>query len=307
MSSAAAGSLVIERDAEVATWYRFGGRADQLARPVNVEELRQCLEIDRDLRVLGAGANLLVDDDGVDGLVVSLRRGDFREIAIEEGASGGEVVVGAGVDLRKLIHETAARGLAGLERLGGVPATIGGAVRMNAGGTYGEIGDLIASVRGLTRDGDEVILERPEIDFGYRSSGLEDMIITGARLRLGRDDPAAIRERLKEIMNIKAATQPMGERSAGCAFRNPTLASDIEGIGAAGQRVSAGLIIDRAGLKGLSVGSARVSDNHANFMVGELGRTRARDVMELMNVVQARVAERFGIALTPEVVIWSRR
>jgi UDP-N-acetylmuramate dehydrogenase len=305
MSSAAAGSLVIERDAEIATWYRIGGRADRLARPANVEELRQCLEVDPGLRVLGAGANLLVDDGGVDGLVVSLGRGDFREVAIDEGAC--EVVAGAGVDLRRLIHDTARLGLAGLERLGGVPATIGGAVRMNAGGTYGEIGDLIASVRALRHDGAEVILSRPEIDFAYRSSGLEELIITGARLKLGRDDPAAIRERLKAIMSAKGASQPMGERSAGCAFKNPTLDRGIDGLGGAGQRIGAGLVIDRAGLKGLRVGGAAVSHAHANFIVAEPGRARARDVIELMDLVRAGVAERFGIALAPEVVIWSRR
>lgn len=305
MTPAPTSTLRIERDAPVATWYRIGGRAERLARPATVDELRHCLEMDAELRILGAGANLLVDDDGVDGLVVSLTQGVFREVVVDEEACS--VIVGAGVDLRRLINDTARMGLAGLERLGGVPATIGGALRMNAGGSYGEIGDLVESVRALRRDGAEVILTRPEIDFAYRSSGLEDLIVIGARLRLQRDDPGAIRERLKTIMGDKGARQPMGARSAGCAFKNPTLEADIDGIGSAGQRLSAGMVIDRAGLKGLGAGGASVSHTHANFIVAEPGQARARDVIELMDLVRERVAGRFGIMLEPEVIIWSRR
>ena len=305
MSGAAASTLVIERDAPVSTWYRIGGSADRLARPTTLDELRHCLDLDPNLRILGAGANLLVDDDGVGELVVSLAQGEFRDVVVDE--SGPDLVVGAGADLRRLINDTARMGLAGLERLGGIPATIGGAIRMNAGGTWGEIGDVVDSVRALRRDGAEIILSRPEIDFEYRSSGLEDLLIVGARLRLQRDDPGAIRQRLLKVMEAKGATQPMGARSAGCAFRNPTLAADLDEVGAAGQRISAGLLIDRAGLKGLAVGGASVSFEHANFIVAEPGRARARDVIELMDLVRQRVADRFGVALEPEVVIWSRR
>jgi UDP-N-acetylmuramate dehydrogenase len=270
-----------------------------------VEELRQCLLLDPEARILGAGANLLVDDDGVEQLVVSLAQGEFRQVDIDEQAA--TVVAGAGVDLRRLINDTARLGLAGLERLGGVPATIGGAIRMNAGGAYGEIGDLVESVRAVQRDGVEVVLSRPEIDFRYRASGLEDLIVTGARFQLAHEEPGAIRHRLKTIMAFKGASQPMGERSAGCAFKNPTLARDVDDIGAAGERISAGLLIDRAGLKGLAVGGASVSHAHGNFIVAEPGRARARDVIDLMDVVRERVAERFGVTLANEVVIWSRR
>ncbi|MFG0283847.1 MAG: UDP-N-acetylmuramate dehydrogenase [Phycisphaerales bacterium JB039] len=305
MTGAAASTLVIERDAPISTWYRIGGRADRLARPATLDDLRHCLDLDADLRILGAGANLLVDDEGVGALVVSLAQGEFRDVVVDE--SGPDLVVGAGVDLRRLISDTTRMGLAGLERLGGIPATVGGAIRMNAGGAWGEIGDVIDSVRALRRDGDEVILSRPEIDFAYRASGLDDLLIVGARLRLRREDPGEIRRRLLRIMEAKGASQPMGQRSAGCAFRNPTLKADLDGVGRAGQRISAGLLIDRAGLKGLAVGGATVSAAHANFIVAEPGRARARDVIELMDLVRRRVADRFGVALEPEVVIWSRR
>lgn len=354
----------IEHDAPIPTWFGVGGRADRLARPRSIDELRACLRMDPRLRVLGAGANLLVDDDGVSELVVSLSSPAFTAWSFDDKPEPGEqaganpllgidvprtegcVRVMAGADLPKLILEAVRRGCAGLEGLGGIPANVGGALVMNAGGTFGQIADVVERVFAFSRDGSFLTLERTQIEFGYRRSGLNHLILLGADLRLGEAGVSTLRTRLKEVMAYKASSQPMSANSAGCCFKNPTLARDVDGIGRAGDRVSAGLIIDRASCKGLRVGSASVSDRHANFLMVDKGavqterplvqgasgplsdaggypaadgtsappvtiethrpRAKARDVIDLIALVQQRVRERFAIDLETEVVIWRR-
>jgi UDP-N-acetylmuramate dehydrogenase len=295
--------LQIERDVTIPTWFGIGGRADRLARPQTFDDLRECVRLDPKLRILGDGANLLVDDDGVAELVVALTAKPMAIWAIDR--ASGRVTADAGANLPKLILETVRLGLAGLEGLGGIPATVGGAVIMNAGGAFGEIADAVAKVHGLRRNGSEITLERDEIDFTYRHSGLNDLILTSVEFELREEDPVALRNRLKEVMEYKRNSQPMAERSAGCVWKNPTLPHDLEAIGPKGERVSAGLLIDRAGGKGARVGGASISPRHANFVVTELG-SRARDVIELMDQTKRRVFDRFGVTLEPEVVIWKR-
>lgn len=291
---------IIERDAPVPTWFGIGGAADALARPATIDELRDILPDHQRVRVLGDGANLLVDDDGVDGLVVSLQA--LAAIERPDPTNPGLLRVGAGANLPRLVVDTVREGLAGLEALGGVPATLGGAIAMNAGGAFGQIADVVERVFALTRLGDPIELRRGDIAFGYRHSGLRDLVITGADLRLRRtEDPGALRERLKEVMAYKKASQPMADRSAGCVFKNPSMPD--------GNRESAGRLIDRAGLKGLRVGGAMVSPVHANFVVterqGALAPT-ARDVLRLMREVRRRVRETHGIELEPEIAVWTR-
>jgi UDP-N-acetylmuramate dehydrogenase len=293
--------LEVAEHAPIPTWFGVGGRADRLARPESVDSLRQCVETDPDLRILGDGANLLVDDEGVGELVLDM--GGLRSVEID--GTTGRVVALAGADLPRLVVESVRRGLAGLEGLGGIPATLGGAVMMNAGGVFGQIADAVAAVHALDREGRAVVMPRELIDFGYRRSGLRGLVIAKVELELRPVDPVALRARLKEVMAYKKASQPMAERSAGCAFKNPTLGADLEGVGAAGARVSAGMLIDRAGAKGLRRRSAQVSPVHGNFLTADAGG-RARDVIELMDQVHRRVMDRFGIGLEPEVVIWRR-
>ncbi len=293
----------IKRNAPIPTWYRVGGRADLFAEPETVEQLAQVIEAEDKVRVLGEGANLLVADDGVDGVVISLKNGIFSEISVDPGSH--LLVAGAGVDLRRLITLTSNEGLAGLEILGGIPATVGGAVRMNAGGTFGQIAQSVAHVFVMGRDGRERMLEAWQVDFGYRHSGLEDEIITRVAFALTPEDPKAVRDRLRACMEHKKRTQPMGEQSAGCSFKNPLLISDIRGVGQPGTRVSAGKLIDLAGCKGLRVGGAQVSEHHANFFVTDKGAT-ATDVIALMDQVRTRVFDKFGVELEREVVVWER-
>ena len=296
--------LAMERDAPIPTWFGVGGRAERLARPASVEDVRRCVDLDPDLRVLGDGANLLVDDDGVSELVIALNAPEFMRVTWPE-APASLVIAGAGASLPRLITESVRRGLAGLEVLGGIPATVGGAVVMNAGGRFGQICDAIARVHAVDRQGGVHVIERDEIEYGYRCSGLGQLIITSVEFALHPADTPALRRRLLEIMEYKKSTQPLADRSAGCTFRNPTLHAPIADIGEAGQRIGAGLLIDRAGCKGWRAGGAEVSRAHANFFVAGAGG-RARDVLDLIDRVRHRVLERFGVALEPEVVIWRR-
>ncbi|MFO0860794.1 MAG: UDP-N-acetylmuramate dehydrogenase [Phycisphaerales bacterium] len=298
--------LPISTLAHLPTWFGIGGGADRFATIRRADQLRRALETDAALRVLGDGANLLVDDDGVGELVVRMD-GELAEWTIDP--AKGIVRVGCGANLPKLINETVRQGLAGLETLGGIPASVGGALMMNAGGKFGEIEQFVVRVEVLTRDGSLRTIERKDISFAYRRSGLKDYILVSCELQLTPDDPAAARKRLKEVMSYKKTSQPMAEKSAGCTYKNPTLEHDVMDLydanGRAGRRVPAGLLIDRAGLKGLAVGAVSVSDVHANFFVTRPGAT-ARDVIGLMQEVERRVLDRFGVKLEREVVVWSR-
>lgn len=307
MPSPAAHELVIEHDAPIPTWFEVGGHADRLARPASPEDVRRCLELDPRLRVLGDGANLLVDDAGVGELVVAFTDPGMSRATIDPAT--GFVHAMAGAKLPRLVTDTVRQGLGGLEGLGGIPATLGGAMVMNAGGSFGQIADVVVRVHAMDRRGRELTLERSEIGFGYRRSGLGGLVLLSAELRLEAGDPAALRGRLKEVMAYKAGSQPMANKSAGCAFKNPTITSPVKGLpegqGEVGSRVSAGMLIDLAGCKGLRVGGAEVSRGHANFLVTHPGAT-ASDVIRLMEEVERRVLDRFGVRLEREVVVWRR-
>ena len=285
-----------ERDAALGplTWYGVGGAADVLAQPQSVEQLaelgRLCDQAGLPLRVLGSGANLLVADGGVRGVVVQLTAEAFCRIEFE----GDTAVAGGGADLARLIMVCARRGLGGLEVLAGIPASIGGAVRMNAGGKYGQIAPLVAQVTAMDAIGNVRTLGRDDLQFDYRSSNLTDLIITEVRFDLTPVDPADLRQRVKEIFAFKTATQPLRDSSAGCAFKNPTADESDK---------PAGKLIDEAGLKGLRIGAAEVSPVHANFIVVHKDGA-ADDVLAVMDEVERSVAERFGVTLRREVVVW---
>jgi UDP-N-acetylmuramate dehydrogenase len=258
------------------TWYRIGGPARYLVRPRSIEELRATLHAANDaslpVYVLGLGANLLVRDEGVDGVVIKLDEPAFREVTIE----GTLVRAAAGADAANLA---------------GIPGTLGGLIRMNAGGKFGDIGAVVESVDVMDYSGQLTTLTRHEILFSYRSTDIAAPIILGATLRLEADDPEELGKRYKEIWMYKQNSQPLNAKSCGCIFKNP------------GQAQSAGALIDQAGLKGLRVGNAEVSTRHANFLIAHPDCTSA-DVLKLIKLVQERVAEKFAIDLHPEVKVW---
>jgi len=296
--------LAVEHDAPIETWFHIGGRADRLARPESAEELARCLELDERLLVLGEGANLLVDDEGVKNLVVSLQTDGFRAIDLDD--TTGIVRVGAGAALPRVIAQTVNAGLGGLQTLAGIPATIGGAAVMNAGGAFGSFADHVLQVEAMDRLGRMHTIARREIDYAYRQSLMNHLLITAVVFQLDQADPEELKSERAKCMQYKAKTQPMSERSAGCVFKNPTLAEPIEGVGEHGQRISAGMLIDRAGCKGLRAGGAGVSHMHANFIT-TTPDANASSVIDLIEQVQSRVLERFGVALQRELVIWTDR
>jgi len=304
-TTAIVNDLEILENEPIPTWFHVGGRADRLVNVRDQADLARAIALDPSARVLGDGANLLVDDGGVGELVIATKR--MNRVRIE--SKSGKVWAEAGADLPKLIVATVREGLAGLEGLGGVPATVGGATIMNAGGKFGEIADSITAVHVVDRSGRERVLSRSEIQFSYRHSGLAPFLVTAVEFQLQPSDQPSLRKRLLEVMEYKKHSQPMKDKSAGCCFKNPTLTtalSDSRGpIGEAGARVSAGMLIDRAGLKTLAIGGASVNERHGNFLVTTEGAT-AGDVIRLMEEVERRVFDRFGVVLEREVVVWSR-
>lgn len=294
----------VEPDAPLGprTWFGVGGRADALVSPRSVEALQtlvaRCQRDGIDLRVLGEGANLLVADEGVGGVVVRLDAPCFRECALNRRGGVEAVRAMAGADLPKLILDSARIGLEGLEGLAGIPASVGGAVRMNAGGAFGAIADRLHSVAVIDRRGELAIHPVSDLALGYRRCWLPGPVLLWAAFRLDEGDPVRLRSRVKEVFSYKRSTQPLADHSAGCMFRNPD--AELDGV-----RRGAGWLIDQAGLKGLSIGGAEVSRQHANFFTVHPGAT-AFDLLELSALVASRVFDRFGVRLEREVVVWSR-
>lgn len=282
------------------TWYGVGGSAAIFARPSSIAQLSALLARCRERGVpaycLGSGANLLVTDEGVDGVVVKLDDPTFATLTIEDHM----VTVGAGFDLMKLVLATAKAGLRGLEVVAGIPASVGGAVRMNAGGAFGDTGSCVQRVQVMSDAGQVYYRDRDDLVFDYRHSNIVAPFILEVSFELTPDDPDDLMRRVKEIFLYKKNSQPMGESSAGCAFKNPTPPDPEEG----GSPIAAGQLIDRAGLKGFTIGGASVSPVHANFIVADKATATANDVKAVIDHVQATVRERFGMTLEREVVVW---
>ena len=273
------------------TYLRLGGPARYLAIPGDIEQLQQLLGWARaeglSLRVLGGGSNLLVADEGIDALVVSLRRaaGSFTFI-------GERVVAGAAVMLPALSRAAAERSLGGLEFAVGIPGAIGGALNSNAGiGDGRSIGLLVEEVEVLGGRGRSTI-PRSELFFGYRRSSLRGagVMVLGATLRLQPRPKEEIEAELRTLLEHRQATQPTAGPNAGSVFRNPE--GDF-----------AGRLIEAAGCKALSVGAATVSDLHANFFVHD-GTATTADMVGLMALVQRRVLDHAGVRLQPEIEWW---
>ncbi len=273
------------------TWIRLGGPARWFIRPRSLEELqeavRRCRENEISIRVLGLGANLLVSDDGVDGAVFRFSEPHWMRMEF----SDGRVDAGAGVDMQKLMVKCVRQGRSGLECLAGIPGTIGGGVRMNAGGRFGDLGASVRQVTVMDTEGTVFERERDDLVFEYRRTNISAAFILGATLELEEDAPERILRKTKEIWMFKKNTQPLNNKSAGCIFKNPP------------EGPSAGALIDQAGLKGLRIGGAEVSTKHANFIVAYPG-CKSADVHETIKVVRQRVLEQYATELQLEVQVW---
>jgi UDP-N-acetylmuramate dehydrogenase len=237
--------------------------------------------------VLGQGANLLIDDSGIDAVIIHLEDESFGEILINDTI----VTVGGGTTLGRVIQETIKQGLSGMEVLVGIPGTVGGAVRMNAGGRFGDIGTLISQIHVVDTSGSPFWREKPELVFEYRNTNIQDQVITKVSFELMGDDPQRILHRMKETWILKKNSQPLSLHSAGCVFKNPS--SDQP----------AGMLIDRAGLKGKAIGGASVSTQHANFIVNQ-DNAKFSDVMELIDLIKKTIQDKNGIDLELEIEVW---
>src|SRR5581483_2828101 len=197
---------------------------------------------------------------------------------------------GGGVKLGHLISTAVREGLAGLETLVGIPGTVGGALHGNAGSRGGDIGQWTCRATLMTTKGEIVERSREELVFAYRESSLDELVILAGEFQLEPDDPEELTKRMQKQWIVKKAAQPLGHQSAGCIFKNP-------------RGMSAGMLIDQAGLKGTRVGGAEVSDRHANFIVAEPGAT-TQDVLRLIELVRSRVVDRLGVELELEIEVW---
>jgi UDP-N-acetylmuramate dehydrogenase len=269
------------------TSLRIGGPADIFIVPQDVDDIRHALRFaEREqltIAVIGGGNNLLVRDRGVRGVVLRLEgclgRAEFQ---------GEEAIAGAGVSLSSLIREAAALNLGGIECLVGIPATIGGALAMNAGTPDGWIGDFVSAVYFLHPDGSLGEFKPDNGAFSYRTfHAPTGAVLIGCRLRLHRRPMTDIQKEIRQRLKVKKSTQPLALASAGCVWRNPPGAE-------------AARLIEKSGLRSKRINGAEVSAKHANFIVNRGGATAA-DVLALMDLTRERVQAQFGVALEPEM------
>ena len=269
------------------TSYRIGGDGKFWLKPRTEKAVGLALQkialANIPLLVLGGGSNVLVSDQGWQGVVLQVGA-NLSGWQI----NGTQVTVLAGTRLMDLVEGTVSQGLRGIESMAGIPGTVGGALRMNAGAFGQEVDKVTVSVSGFQYSGDPVKLIREQIAFGYRSAPeLSDRVITSAVLQFQRHSTAALKTRMEDILARRTARQPLEYPSCGSVFKRP--AGDY-----------AGRLIEAAGLKGTRIGDAMVSPKHAGFIVN-LGGATADDVYQLICRIRSAVADRFGVDLEPEV------
>jgi UDP-N-acetylmuramate dehydrogenase len=272
------------------TFLKVGGPAEALAQPRSRDELagivKRSFQKGIPLRVLGGGSNILVRDEGVRGVVLRLSEPAFTEVSVE----GRKVRAGTGARLSALISQSARHSLAGLELLIGIPGTVGGAVRRNAGDRSGEIGQYVRQVEVLEDDGTVQVRERDELRFAYRSSNLDEPVLLAAEFELEADATDAIVKRMRKAWIERRASQPLSYQAALRVFKDP-------------RGTSAATLVEQAGLAKTQMGGAEVSERDPNYIVAHPGAS-ARDVLRLIDLVRSRVRERFNIDLELQITIW---
>ncbi len=267
-------------------WFRAGGNAEILFRPADADDLATFLAArnpDTQVSVIGVGSNLLLRDGGVPGVVIRLPAA-FGKISIE----GLRMRIGAAALDAAVARAAAEAGIAGFEFLRGVPGTIGGALRMNAGCYGREIADIFVEATAVDGAGNKHTLSAADMAFVYRNSGVpDDYVFVEAVLEGTPDDPAAILGRMNVLIEQREATQPVKSRTGGSTFKNPP-------------GYKAWQLVDEAGCRGLTVGGAQVSEKHANFLINT-GNATSADIEALGEQVRARVKAKSGISLEWEI------
>jgi UDP-N-acetylmuramate dehydrogenase len=280
------------------TTFKVGGNADWLITIRSADEIARAIRIARDHRVavtvLGGGSNVLVADEGVAGLVIRIHGGEVRQI------DDATVRADAGVTINGLVRWTIAHGLAGVEAWAGTPGTVGGAVYGNAHFRGRLVSELVKSVTLLSPMGQWTTVPSAHMEFGYDYSRLHRTreIVVAADFNVTHGDPDRLRDTARESLAFRKRTQPLEKSSAGCIFQNPDPQRDRvpEGI-----PLSAGALVDRAGMKGAALGAAHVSTRHANFIVSD-GGASASEIARLIERCRAEVRRQFGVELRDEIV-----
>jgi len=281
------GRLLANEPLAPLTWFRVGGPAQVLFTPADEDDLAYFLaRLPADVPVypVGVGSNLIVRDGGVEGVVIRLSPRGFGEIKAE----GDTVRAGTAALDKRVAEAAAAANIAGLEFYFGIPGSIGGALRMNAGANGGETRDVLVEARGVTRKGEKVAFSNADMKFVYRGNGVDPSVIfTGATFRGRIAEPSAIRARMDAVQTHRETAQPIREKTGGSTFKNP-------------HGHSAWKLIDAAGLRGFRVGGAQVSQMHCNFLINT-GEATGHDIETLGETVRARVKAHSGIELQWEI------
>jgi UDP-N-acetylmuramate dehydrogenase len=281
------GRLLANESLAPLTWFRVGGLAQVLFTPADEDDLAYFLKALADalpLQVVGVGSNLIVREGGVPGVVIRLSPRGFGEAK----AQGDLVSAGAAVLDKRVAEVAAAANVSGLEFYFGIPGSIGGALRMNAGANGAETRDVLVEATGIDRKGNTHIFANADMKFAYRGSGVDPQVIfTSARFRGVAAAPEAIRARMAEVQTHRETAQPIREKTGGSTFKNPP-------------GHSAWKLIDAAGCRGLRLGGAQVSDMHCNFLINT-GNATGHDIETLGETVRARVKESSGVELHWEI------
>lgn len=281
------GRLLANQSLAELTWFRVGGPAQVLFTPADEDDLAYFLaHLDSEIpvNVVGVGSNLIVRDGGIAGVVIRLAPRAFGEVS----ANGAIITAGAAALDKRVAEVAASANIGGLEFYFGIPGTIGGALRMNAGANGGETKDALIEARGVGRDGTKHIFSNADMKFVYRNSGVDPSIIfTSARFRGEIRDTDAIRARMAEVQTHRETAQPIREKTGGSTFKNPP-------------GHSAWKLVDAAGCRGLRVGGAEVSEMHCNFLINT-GDATADDIETLGETVRERVKANSGIELHWEI------
>ena len=281
--------FIFDAQLSLYTTYRVGGVAEVLALPENEDQIKHLIDFSRKkklpFRVLGLGSNILVSDAGLRGVTCCLR--NFKNVKID----GNTVAAAAGTALDEVVCQSINVGLGGLENLSGIPGSVGGAVFMNAGAFKAETFDKLKSFTALAAKGEIKEFKKEDVKYEYRKVwGIEDCVILSATWVLDTQDKEILKARREEILQNRAAKQPLEYPSAGSVFKRP--------VGAYASK-----LIDDCGLRGLSIGGAQVSTKHAGFIINYQNAS-AQDIYNLIKEVQKIVKEKTGFQLEPEQILW---
>jgi len=269
------------------TTYGIGGPADLMIFPKSKQDLIKVIEIINEnkiqLTILGSGSNVLVSDNGIRGAVISLKN-SLKQIEVDDNILYAE----CGTMLGKIVKHAVKNNLIGLENLNGVPGTLGGALIMNAGAWGGEISENLIHVEVINLKSEIQKIQKKDLNFSYRQSSFnKDDILLSAKFNLKKADKDIIKENFIEAQSGRKKSQPLNKRSAGSLFKNP-------------KNNSAGKLLDEAGLKGFSIGDAKISEKHANFFIND-GDASSRDMLMLIKKAHKEVKDKFNVNLSLEV------